>query len=67
MYNIEYFSAAVLALLIFKTLLIKAMELNSSEICHYHKEAWGSGGNAPLILKVCTRWRRVVSFTLCPL
>jgi len=29
----------------------------------WHEDVWGSGGIAPPILNLCTRWRRVVSFT----
>jgi hypothetical protein len=31
------------------------------------KEYWGSGGTAPHICDLDTRWRRVLSFTLRPL
>jgi len=31
---------------------------------HTMKAYWGSGGRAPHILDLGTRWRRVVSFTL---
>jgi hypothetical protein len=30
---------------------------------HAMKTYWGSGGIAPIILKLGTRWRRIVSFT----